>query len=161
MISVDCGFDLASGTHVPVSTMTVIRPSVDGFPQQTFLQSDTSILASPQACLNDTCINSCAAFLYSAFLPAAASCAILSTHDLPRIRHNADNDTLWRNVSWTRFWEKPVCILPIHCPLPVGHWVLCTIYFCSRQVLLFDIFLKNNLGRRTLRSSRPHKLIPY
>ncbi|KIK15548.1 hypothetical protein PISMIDRAFT_39624, partial [Pisolithus microcarpus 441] len=65
-------------------------------------------------------------------------CAILSTHDLPHIRFNAEDDTLWRNPSWTRFWEKSIWILPIHCSLPVGHWVLCTIDFHSRQLFLFD-----------------------
>ena len=161
VINVDCGFDMARSAHVPVSTTTVIQPSIDGFPRQTFLPSDTSILASPQACLNDTCINNCAALLYSAFLPAAASCAILSTHDLPRVRHNADDDTLWRNVSWTRFWEKPVCVLPIHRPLPVGHWVLCTIYFHSRQILLFDSFAEKQPWMQDIKVSHPCNCISY
>ncbi|KIK12535.1 hypothetical protein PISMIDRAFT_120727 [Pisolithus microcarpus 441] len=112
--------------------------SIDGFPWQTFLLGDINILTSPHAQLNDTCINGCATLLYSAFLPNAASCAILSTHDLPRIRFNAEDDTLWRNLSWTRFWEKSIRILPIHRSLPVGHWVLCTIDFHSQQLFLFD-----------------------
>ncbi|KIM65571.1 hypothetical protein SCLCIDRAFT_112855, partial [Scleroderma citrinum Foug A] len=86
---------------------------------------------------------------------------ILSTHDLPRIRHDADDDTLWHNVSWTHFWEKPICILPIHHPLPVGHWVLCTIYFHSRQVLLFDSFAEEQPWMQDIKVSRPCKLISH
>jgi len=85
---------MAKDADVLVPMMTVIRPSVHGFPRQTFLPSNTDILVLPQACLNDTCVNGCAALLYSVFLPAAAHCAILLTHDLPRIRHNADDDTV-------------------------------------------------------------------
>ncbi|KAI6158808.1 hypothetical protein EDD17DRAFT_1487803 [Pisolithus thermaeus] len=118
--------------------LPVIWTSIDGFPRQTFLLGDINILTSPHAQLNDTCINGCATLLYSAFVPTAASCAIFSTHDLPRIRFNAEDDTLWRNLSWTRFWEKSIWILPIHRSSPVGHWVLCTIDFRSRQLFLFD-----------------------
>ena len=83
VINIDGRFDMAKDAHVPATMTTVIRPSMDGFPHQTYLPSDTDILASPQACLNNTCINGCATLLYSVFLPAAASCAVLSTHDLP------------------------------------------------------------------------------
>ncbi|KIM56688.1 hypothetical protein SCLCIDRAFT_29357 [Scleroderma citrinum Foug A] len=151
VINIDGGFDMAKGAHVPANMMTVIQPSVDGFPRQTFLPSDTSILASPQACLNDACINGCAALLYSVFLPAAASCAVLLTHDLPRIRYNTDDETLWRNVSWTRFCEKPIWVLPIHRSSPVGHWVLCAIYFPSRRLLLFDSLAEQQPWRKDVK----------
>ena len=85
VININGGFDMAKDAHVPATMTTVIRPSMDGFPRQTYLPSDTDILASPQAHLNNACINGCATLLYSAFLPAAASCAVLSTHDLPHI----------------------------------------------------------------------------
>ncbi|KIM62208.1 hypothetical protein SCLCIDRAFT_25141 [Scleroderma citrinum Foug A] len=120
VITVDCGVDMAKDIHVPAIMPTIIRASVDG------------------ARLNDTCINGCATLLYSAFMPAAARCAVLSTHDLPRVCFHANDDLLWRNVSWTHFWEKPVWIIPIHHSLPVGHWVLCTVDFPSRKLLLFD-----------------------
>ena len=137
-MNVDCRIDMAKNAHVPATMTTVIHASVDGLPQQTFLPSDTNILASPQACLNDTCINGCVALLYSTFLPTETTCSILSTHDLPQVHYNADDDTLWRNLSWTQYWDKPIWILPVHRSLPVGHWVLCTIRFPSQQILLFD-----------------------
>ncbi|KAH7903392.1 hypothetical protein BJ138DRAFT_1020714, partial [Hygrophoropsis aurantiaca] len=115
--------------------------SVDGFPRQIFDTRDLAILASPTARLNDTCINGGAALLYSHFIsPQAQRCAILSTHDLPRIRYGASDDDLWRNSSWTSYWTKDVWIIPIHRPLPVGHWVLCTAYFSTRKLYLFDSF---------------------
>jgi hypothetical protein len=66
--------------------------------------------------------------------------AILSTHDLPRIRYNAPDDVLWRNMSWTSYWTKEVWILPIHRPSDVGHWVLCIIHLRSKELHLFDSF---------------------
>ncbi|KIM54794.1 hypothetical protein SCLCIDRAFT_136017, partial [Scleroderma citrinum Foug A] len=63
--------------------------------------------------------------------------AVLSTHDLPRVRHNAMDDAMWRNTSWTHYWEKDIWILPIHQP---GHWVVCTIDFTFKRLFLFDSF---------------------
>ncbi|KAI6024283.1 hypothetical protein EDC04DRAFT_2869501 [Pisolithus marmoratus] len=129
--------------------------SIDGFPQQTFLLGDINILMSPHTQLNNTCINGCATLLYSAFLPNATSCAILSTHDLPCIHFNAKDDMLWHNLSWTWFWEKSIWILPIHRSLPVGHWVLCTIDFCSLQLFLFDSLAEQKPWRNDVKVGRP------
>jgi Ulp1 family protease len=97
------------------------------------------LLTSPTAFLNDTCINGCAVLLFSELKSVATShCALLTTHDLPRIRYNASDDILWRNVSYTRYWEKDVWILPIHRPSNIGHWVLCIIRFSSKELHLFD-----------------------
>ncbi|KAG1775772.1 hypothetical protein EV702DRAFT_1198975 [Suillus placidus] len=119
---------------------TQVRPAQDGFPRQVFDSRDQSFLAQPTACLNDTCINGCAALLYSEILMSSRvrPCAILSTHDLPCIRYNVSDEILWRNTSWTSFWDKDIWILPIHCPSPVGHWVLCAIYFQTKELHLFD-----------------------
>ena len=48
-MNIDYGVDLAMDVDVPTIMSTIIRPSVDGFPRQTFLPSDTSILVSPNA----------------------------------------------------------------------------------------------------------------
>ena len=152
---------MAKDVHVPANMTTIIQVSVDGFPQQTFLLCDTSILASPQACLNDACINGCAALLYSAFLPAAASCAVLLTHDLPHIQYNVDDETLWCNLSWTRFWEKPIWNFPVHCLSPMGHWVLCTIYFPCKQLLLFDSLAEQQPWKKDVKVSYRCKPFPY
>ena len=150
---------MAKDIYVPATTTTVIQPSTNDFPQQTLLPGDVSILASPQGRLNDACINGCAALLYSAFLPTAASCAVLSTHDLPWICYNADDDTVWCNVSWTHFWEKPIWVLPVHRLLPVGHWVLCVIYFPSKQLLLFDSLAEQQPWRKDVKVSHLGKLV--
>ena len=161
VINVDCGLDMAKDMHVPATMPTIIQASVDGIPQQTFHPSDMSLLASPQAQLNNTCINGCATLLYSAFMPTSVRCAVLSTHDLPRIRFHADNDSLWRNASWTHFWDKPVWIIPIHRSLPVGHWVLCTIDFPSRKLFLFDSLAQQKPWKHEIKVSRLCKPIIY
>ncbi|KIK23456.1 hypothetical protein PISMIDRAFT_100547, partial [Pisolithus microcarpus 441] len=66
--------------------------------------------------------------------------ALFSTHDIPRIWYNATDDTLWRTMSWTNYWEKSMWILPIHRPSPCGHWVMCTIDIALRRLFLFDSF---------------------
>jgi len=115
-----------------------IRQAQDGFPHLTFEADNYECLASPTTQLNDICINNCSALLDSQFLSLnTVQCAILSTHDLPRIRYHADDNVLWHNIAWTHYWEKCVWILPIHHPSPVGHWVICIIKFSSKQ-LLFD-----------------------
>jgi Ulp1 family protease len=130
-------------TIVPERTTARIRTSRDGFPRQIFEPRDIQILASRTALLNDTCINGCAALLYSEILdvyPPAERYAVLSTHDLPRIQSHVSDDALWRNMSWTRYWAKDVWVLPIHRPSGVGHWVLCVVHLRSKALHLFDSF---------------------
>lgn len=115
-----------------------IRPRRDGFPRQVFDAKDISCLSSPTAHLNDVCINSCAALLYSQFKLPTVDCAILSTYDLTRIRSNLPDEIIWRNTSWTSYWEKNVWILPIQRPSGIGHWVACIIYFQTKEIHLFD-----------------------
>ena len=129
-----------------------VRQAQDGFPRLTFEADDYECLASPTARLNDICINGCLALLYSQSLSMnAAQCAILSTHDLPRVRHHADDNVLWRNVSWTHYWEKRTWILPIHRPSPVGHWVVCIIKFPSKQLFLFDSLAEQRPWKRDIK----------
>ncbi|KAG2126329.1 uncharacterized protein EDB93DRAFT_1097153 [Suillus bovinus] len=124
---------------IPDTLVTQIRPPHNGFPDQVFDPKDINLLRSPTACLNDVCINSCAALLYSELKSPMLSCAIFSTHDLPRIHYNAPDDILWCNISWTHYWEKDVWVLPIHQPSgSIGHWVICVIHKFNKELLLFD-----------------------
>ncbi|KAG0699786.1 hypothetical protein DFH29DRAFT_983380 [Suillus ampliporus] len=125
--------------NVPNTLVTHIRPPCDGFLHQIFDPKDIKLLCSPTVCLNDVCINSCAALLYSEPKTPTLSCAIFSTHDFPRIRYNAPDDIVWRNVSWTRYWEKDIWVLPIHWPSDsIGHWVICVIHVFNKELHLFD-----------------------
>lgn len=131
------------------SVNTIIYPSRTGCPRQIFEPKDIALLVSPTACINDVCINGCTVLLFSEVKSLAADrCALLSTHDLPRIRYNASDDILWRNVSWTSYWEKDIWILPIHRP---GHWVLCVIRFSSRELHLFDSFAERKPWKRDIK----------
>jgi Ulp1 family protease len=111
-----------------------------------FDTQDLARLHSPSDMLNDACINGGAALLQDHFSSSpsnAASrcedCAILSTHDLPRIRHNSDDTAIWRNMRRSHYWDKDVWILPIHRSDAI-HWVLCVIMLSTREILLFDSF---------------------
>ncbi|KAG2737947.1 hypothetical protein P692DRAFT_20660690, partial [Suillus brevipes Sb2] len=54
-----------SNIVVPDTFTARVRPPCNGFPHQIFEAKDIAILCSPTARLNDVCINSCAALLYS------------------------------------------------------------------------------------------------
>ncbi|KAG2751616.1 hypothetical protein P692DRAFT_20774814 [Suillus brevipes Sb2] len=129
----------------PAKIYARIRPSHDGIPRLLFEPKDISILNSPTARLNDVCMNNCAILLwYSQLNTSATRCAMLSTHDLPRIRYNAADDVIWRHTSWVRYWEKDIWVLPIHRPSGIGHWVLCIIQLSTKELYLFD-----SMGDRT------------
>jgi hypothetical protein len=139
---------------VPGTVATRICPSRDGFPRQIFEPKDIALIASPTACLNDVCINGCAVLLFSELKSVVTShCALLSSHDLPRVRYNASDDILWRNASWTSYWTKDVWILPIHRPSNIGHWVLCVIRFSSKELHLFDSFADRKPWKRDVKVS--------
>jgi hypothetical protein len=118
------------------------RIAQNGFPSLVFQPQDINRLASPTSCLNDICLNGCAALLYSSFGGVHAErCAIMSTHDLVRIHHGALDIDIWRNIHRTLYWQKDIWIIPIHRPergSAEGHWVLCVAFFRTRQFLLFD-----------------------
>jgi Ulp1 family protease len=99
--------------------------------------------------LSDNCINAGAALLQDHFSPTGDRAAILSTHDLHRVRYQARDDDLWRNTRRTTYWEKDVWILPIHRPQQ-KHWVLSVIYLRENRILLFDSFVNKNPWRADL-----------
>lgn len=115
-----------------------VRPSHNGIPPQVFEPKDIDMLRSPTARLNDVCINSCAILLWYSQWDTSTQIAMLSTHDLPRIRYNAPDDVIWRNASWVRYWDKDTWVLPIHRPSVIGHWVLCVIRLSHKELHLFD-----------------------
>ncbi|KAF4568584.1 hypothetical protein EYR40_010011 [Pleurotus pulmonarius] len=102
------------------------------------------LLASPDAWLNDVCINGCAELLQrlftSMFSETAQSCAIFDTHDLVRVHSNVTDNCLWEYVMDTEYWNKNTWVIPIHRPSPEYHWVLCIARPHSHSLLLFDSF---------------------
>ncbi|KAG2092828.1 uncharacterized protein F5147DRAFT_821605 [Suillus discolor] len=134
-----------AGIIIPGTVETRVSAPYHGCPSQVFEPKDIALLASQTALLNDTCINGCAMLLYLEAVQLSRMVeqfAILSTHDLLRIRYNAPHDVLWQNMSWTRYWAKEVWILPIHRPSHVGHWVLCVVHLRSKELHLFDSFVE-------------------
>ncbi|KAF7977559.1 hypothetical protein HWV62_3356 [Athelia sp. TMB] len=114
-----------------------------------FVPADIARFISPTALLNDECVNGGALLLQTQLLrqaeenglqgPQAQSVAILTTHDLVRIRYGASDDDVWRNVKRVEYWSKSVWVLPIH-RQDAHHWVVCVIYPQHKQLHLFDSF---------------------
>lgn len=129
-------------------------PPTHGFGSIIFEPCDINILTSDAACLNDTCINGCAALLYSKHLsPCSIDIAVFNTHDLSWIRYNADDNTVWHNTFRTRYWERDIWILPIHRPSAWGHWVMCTVHIPSCRLLLFDSLVEHQPWKKDLQVS--------
>ncbi|KAG6369442.1 hypothetical protein JVT61DRAFT_14860 [Boletus reticuloceps] len=123
-----------------------IRPAQDGFNSVAFDTVAINRLISPTALLDDTCINGCAALLYSEFNPRPRDVLVISSYIMQFIRQGASDDVLWRNTKRTKYWEKPVWILPIHRPTS-SHWVMCRIDFTVKRIDLFDSFSEHNPWR--------------
>ena len=69
-----------------------------------FEAKDICMLVSPDTCLNDVCVNRCAALIYSENLEHdALQVAIFSMQDLPYIRYHTTDEDLWCNTSRTKF----------------------------------------------------------
>ncbi|KAF9487480.1 hypothetical protein BDN71DRAFT_1513936 [Pleurotus eryngii] len=105
------------------------------------------LLFSPQSWLDDIRINACASllqdFLSAPQLPSSdisRVCAIFSTHDLVRVRHNASDEYFWGQVRAMEYWNKATWIIPIHRPSPENHWILCIALPHSHILYLFDSF---------------------
>jgi Ulp1 protease family, C-terminal catalytic domain len=119
-----------------------------------FGPEDLQILDCPNARLNGTCLNSCATLLQEFYSsPYSNCCAILSTHDLVRVRYNASDNDFWRNLKRTKYWVKDIWILPIH-RTAAEHWVLAVIYPRSSKIHLFDSLADRKGWKRDVEVSR-------
>ncbi|TFK69138.1 hypothetical protein BDN72DRAFT_768358 [Pluteus cervinus] len=124
--------------EIPEGLSTLVDPK-----KILFFSEDIRRLQNPTSRLNDTCINDGAQLLKLILsaspgcAPAVDRCAILTTWDLPRVRQNCPDDTLWRHIEGSHFWERDIWILPVHRPVE-EHWVCCAIYPKQRHISLFD-----------------------
>jgi hypothetical protein len=113
--------------------------------------SDLDRLRAPAGRLNGEILNGTAAALLNLFdnptsrlyTPSATGCALLNTYDLHRTRFNAPDTVLWEHLSHTRYWEKPVWVIPVHRPKE-EHWVLVIAAVQENRLFFFD-----SLGHRT------------
>lgn len=122
----------------------VLRLSPPRLRDFSFGPDDIGRFISPTAELSGECINGGALLLQTQLQHSlvgfdAQSVALLSTHDLVRIRYAATDDQVWRNVKRTEFWSKDTWILPVHRP-DAKHWVVCIIYPMRKTLQLFDSF---------------------
>ncbi|KAJ7078554.1 hypothetical protein B0H15DRAFT_1000961 [Mycena belliarum] len=87
---------------------------------------------------------------YSPTKAFAEQCAVLSTYDLPCVRYKGSDPDLWRRVEHTRYWEKPVWLIPIHRPTE-EHWVLVVVIVPRQELFFFDSMASRGGWRRDLR----------
>lgn len=100
-------------------------------------------------------------YLSASTLPSSITsqqCAILSTYELVRVRYNASDEDLWRNVRNTSYWLRDIWILPIHRTAPAEHWVLCVIYSKTHELFVFDSFAVQKPWRQDLKVIPPNSL---
>jgi hypothetical protein len=86
---------------------------------------------------------------HPAFSKHTKRCAILSTFDLLRVRYNTTDDSLWRNLKKTKFWERDIWIIPIH-RAKSCHWVLSVANPARREFLIFDSFASPTCWKQDL-----------
>ncbi|KAI0628590.1 hypothetical protein C8Q77DRAFT_1067705 [Trametes polyzona] len=108
-----------------------------------FPPNDLDRLRQPQAMLSDDCINSGAEALLRYYaIPINRRPAILSTRLMSLHRADADDDSVWRDTSRTKYWERHYWIVPIHRLSPAAHWTLAVVYPHKdpQQIAYFDSF---------------------
>ncbi|KAF7979480.1 hypothetical protein HWV62_42311 [Athelia sp. TMB] len=101
---------------VPISILHRALAASGSRSRISYEASDIARFVSPTALLNDECINGAALLLQSHFIRefGSSDVAILSTHDLVRVRYGASDEDLWRNTKRSQYWTKDTWILPIH-----------------------------------------------
>ncbi|KAK6992139.1 hypothetical protein R3P38DRAFT_3409057 [Favolaschia claudopus] len=119
----------------------VVRPNLRALE---ITPHDLRPFALPTGRLNGFGLNGCAASLlninrapYSPTKASADRCAVFSTYDLGLVRFKGSDPDLWRHISPTEYWDKPVWLIPIH-RKEAEHWVLVVVLIPTRQLLFFD-----------------------
>lgn len=117
---------------------------LDGRRNHTVEATDVDRITCRNGRLNGFAINGLAASFQSVFghptVPQAAranECAVLTTYDLHRVRYKASDATLWRNLSHTKYWDKPLWLIPIH-RAAEEHWVFVAVSVRDQRLFLFD-----------------------
>ncbi|KIL60922.1 hypothetical protein M378DRAFT_1061934 [Amanita muscaria Koide BX008] len=103
-----------------------------------FETDDINRIAKPRQWLSSSSINGCAT-LFQAIFSSQKDHAIFSTYSLVHIRNNVNDEVLWRNTQGTRFWKRPIWVLPIHRENQ-SHWVLAIVQVTDRLISVFDSF---------------------
>ncbi|KAK7053896.1 hypothetical protein R3P38DRAFT_3305315 [Favolaschia claudopus] len=67
----------------------------------------------------------------------ASRCALFTTYDLPLVHYKGSDPDLWRRISPTEYWDKPIWLIPIH-RAEQAHWVLIVVLISSQKLLCFD-----------------------
>ncbi|KAJ8095471.1 hypothetical protein PM082_023241 [Marasmius tenuissimus] len=121
--------------------------------------------------LDDECINGCSALLQQNFRVSEVDCAILSTYVVHEVLKNSTRtETAWRIASPTKYWAKPVWILPIH-DKDEHHWALAVIQVQREEIRVFDSFGSHEfishwlpriqaVFRRLVMMARDHGFVP-
>ncbi|KAJ7924775.1 hypothetical protein B0H13DRAFT_1863641 [Mycena leptocephala] len=78
----------------------------------------------------------------------ANQCAVFSTYDLLCVRYKGSDPDLWRLVSPTQYWEKPLWLIPIHRP-QMEHWVLVVVVVPMRELFSSTVWLPAEVGKKT------------
>ncbi|KAK6974534.1 hypothetical protein R3P38DRAFT_2584088 [Favolaschia claudopus] len=81
---------------------------------------------------------------------SADQCAVLSTYDLGRVHFKGSDPDLWRTISPTEYWDKPLWVIPIF-RAQQEHWVLAVVVIPSREILFFDSLASRGGWRQDLR----------
>ncbi|KAF7377130.1 hypothetical protein MSAN_00132000 [Mycena sanguinolenta] len=107
--------------------------------------------------LNNYCLNGVAAVLHRLFsnpsaqtAPHTNCCAVLSTLNLMRVRYKASDDTIWKFLSPTSYWDKSIWLIPIHRPME-EHWVLIVAVIPEQKLFLFDSLGSRNKWHQDLK----------
>ncbi|KAK7064632.1 hypothetical protein R3P38DRAFT_2492092 [Favolaschia claudopus] len=87
---------------------------------------------------------------YSPTSASANRCAVFSTYDLPLVHYKGSDPDLWRRISPTQYWDKPIWLIPVHRP-DQRHWVLVVVLIPARKLLFFDSLASASGWRQDLR----------
>lgn len=128
----------ANATHVVAN--------LDGRRRLTIEPGDLDRLRQPTRWLNNICLNGVARALLDLYRDPttstsahAARCAVLSTLDLHQVQYNTSDAVMWHHLSPTKYWEKPIWLVPIH-RRAQSHWVLAVVSVPDTTLYFFDSF---------------------
>ncbi|KAK7005995.1 hypothetical protein R3P38DRAFT_2556384 [Favolaschia claudopus] len=88
--------------------------------------------------------------VYSPTREIANRCALFSTYDLPLVQFKGSDPDLWRRLSPTEYWDKPIWLIPIF-RAEQAHWVLMVVLIPFQRLLCFDSLASIGGWRQDLR----------
>ncbi|KAJ6489999.1 hypothetical protein C8R45DRAFT_769079, partial [Mycena sanguinolenta] len=141
-----------TSSQIPLTCNARLVLGGDDRPNHILEAEDVDRICGQTGRLNNFALNGLAESLLNVYGQPASPYASHANTYIHRVRYKASDETLWRHLAPTKYWEKSFWLVPIH-RTAEQHWVFVVIAVRDQQLFFFDSLAQETGWRRDIRAS--------